>query len=112
MAEIQCDRCGRIDFDCNPEGIALHVHCPSGVHVVRADSFALFRHEVLATAKTRGIPIRLVDDGHICTDTTHHPVGEPCFTGWLLHIDADRHLVYRIGDYEWLRDCWEGRWPD
>jgi hypothetical protein len=48
-----------------------------------------------------------------CRGTHLRHDDQPCFWGALLHIDArDRHVVYRIGDHEWIRELWLGSWPD
>jgi hypothetical protein len=96
------------------KGVVVHWHGPdSTAHVVRATPEATFANDMICTVGMKKHPYcRLESDKHACTDESHHPVGQQCFTGWLLHIDADQHLVYRIGDYIWITDEWEGRWPD
>lgn len=111
MDRLECV-CGATTSN-RTKGVVIHM-CSGTPHVVHAPADVLFTNQmILVTSMRKHLYCRLEKDRDTtCTDNSHHPVGQPCFTGWLLHIDADRHVVYRIGDYLWLIDEWEGKWPD
>lgn len=84
--------------------IVLQTHYDEGkatyLTVIRADRNVLISHQLLCSILGDPMFARLVLHQHECTRSA------PCFYGALLHIDArNRHLGYRIGDYE--NDCWE-----
>lgn len=112
MDRLECV-CGATTSAYRTKGVVIH-RCNGTPHVVYAPADALFTNRMILTASMgKHLYCRLESDRDTTyTDNSHHPMCQPCFTGWLLHIDADRYVVYRIGEYLWEQDCWEGRWPD
>jgi hypothetical protein len=62
----------------------------------------------------------ILEDIERCRDTGYIPgcrlirtAGETGYRGALLHLDArDRHVVYRVSEFDEATGYWIARWPD
>lgn len=103
----------------------VHFHGPLAgtVTIDQADPHALvldeILHEALAPRRTvRTSMLRLqgppdtgwCDGGVRVCEYPSHPF---CFTGWLMHVQLPgRTVIYRIGKFRAVDNCWEASWPD
>jgi hypothetical protein len=97
------------------------------LRLTKADPKVLVEHEIISniaagvTADWHGVSVRLEGSpAHCwlhcdCTGLKPCRCDSPddCYHGMLLHVDAlDRHIVYRITDYDMERHAWVAQWPD
>lgn len=108
-------------FSVDPPGVlvlARH-HDADGVWLTieRADPHVAFSDELLCDLADGGdndgmYPIVRIDRNY-AHNMADCRIDGRCFDGWLVHIEArNRTVIYRIGAYDALRNCWRAAWPD